>query len=136
MLEVAPSASMALTCSVCSPEVFQDDGMDDATPMLAKVQFSSAIEGCHSTRTVPSSLAESAAVARSKTTSSSSKCQVPFSSGKASCPPVKSVIGEMVGGMFNTSTSLLMTVVSPSSSIATAVTLSGPSNMGVKVQVG
>ncbi len=42
----------------------------------------------------------------------------------------------MVGGMLRTDTSTEWVVVVPSSSVATAVTLTGPSNMGVKVHVG
>ena len=103
--------------------------------MLLMVQFSSAKEGNHCTMTVPSSFFESLAVAFRTPTSSSLMCQVPFSSGCTSWPPLVKVGAEMVGGMLRTVTSLKMVVVSPSSSVATAVMLMGPSNMGVKVQV-
>ena len=96
---------MARTCTVCIPEVFHETGSDDATPMLLMVQFSSASEGCHSTMTVPASLAESVATAFRRATSSSLRCQVPFSSATISSPPLNRVGGVMVGGMLRTITS-------------------------------
>ena len=105
-------------------------------PLVVTVQFGSKSEGFHSMLRSSRSDSVSPATIRNKATWSSFNSQTPIESAVKLLPPYQSSGYAKVGAMFKTFKLVETVVVSPSSSVATAVMLRGPSPIGVKVHVG
>ena len=121
---------------LCKPDSVHETVAVDAGPRVASVQFISRSDGDHSMVMSSRSDKVSSALIRRRATWSSSKFQTPLSSVERFEPPYHNSGKARVGATFKTLSEDWTVVVSPSSSVATAVTIIGPSAIGVNVHVG